>query len=276
MKKKIIAAATLLTSIALSAPMAAENLVELTQLLGTKTCPGCDLSNAGLYLANLRKADLREADLSGANLDRANLSRANLSGADLSGAVLFDANLSGANLSGANLMGANLSRANLAGANFTGANLAGANLGHAFLGNAILQDAVLEGAILRGTIALPRGILQPEDRYKLAIADVQLGDHRGAIANYEQALELNPEFAPAYLGRGISRLQLGDAPSAIADWQTARELFELQQNTQGYEISQELVAKTEEAIAESRRAAKRQRFMNAIGSIASMLLQFVL
>ena len=276
MKRRILATVTFLTSIALSAPVAAENLVELTQLLGTKTCPGCDLSNAGLYLANLRKADLSGADLSGANLDRANLSRANLSGADLSGAVLFDANLSGADLSGANLMGANLSRANLANANFTGANLAGANLGQAFLGNAILQDAVLEGANLRGTVALPRGILQPEDHYKLAVADVQLGDHRGAIANYEQALDLNPEFAPAYLGRGISRLQLGDAPSAIADWQKAGELFELQQNAQGYEISQELVTKTEEAIAESARAAKRQRFMNAIGSVASMLLQFVL
>ena len=36
------------------------------------------------------------------------------------------------------------------------------------------------------------------------------GDYRGAIAQYDQALARNPQYAQAYNGRGNAYLQLGD------------------------------------------------------------------
>lgn len=75
----------------------------IKQLLATKQCQNCDLSNK-----NLTKANLYKANLSGANLSGANLDGADLSGADLSGANLLGANLNGANLLGTNLAGATM------------------------------------------------------------------------------------------------------------------------------------------------------------------------
>ena len=78
MKFNPIVVITLVLGIIPPWPVIAENLEHTQQLLATKQCPSCDLSGAGLVLA-----DLAGANLQGANLARANLSRADLSGADL-------------------------------------------------------------------------------------------------------------------------------------------------------------------------------------------------
>jgi uncharacterized protein YjbI with pentapeptide repeats len=99
---------------------------------------GADLSDVGLFNADLDSANLIDANLSDASLRFAHLREANLSDANLSGADLYRANLSGANLGGgltenkrltepANLSGADLSSADLSGADLSGAtNLLGA------------------------------------------------------------------------------------------------------------------------------------------------------
>ncbi|HEY9729834.1 MAG TPA: pentapeptide repeat-containing protein, partial [Chroococcales cyanobacterium] len=56
---------------------------QLEQLLATKACPNCDLTDAQLTGAILQQADLRGAKLDGAKLDGANLTGANLSNAQL-------------------------------------------------------------------------------------------------------------------------------------------------------------------------------------------------
>ncbi|MDC0840399.1 pentapeptide repeat-containing protein, partial [Limnoraphis robusta] len=81
MKFPILTMITLSIAILPMAPVQASNLQEIRQLLSTKECPNCNLTNAGLVLA-----DLSGANLSGANLTGANLSRANLTGANLTGA----------------------------------------------------------------------------------------------------------------------------------------------------------------------------------------------
>lgn len=60
----------------------------LLQLKDTNSCPGCDLSNAGLNGANLRGANLSWAQLNDARLCLADLSGANLNDANLHNAYL--------------------------------------------------------------------------------------------------------------------------------------------------------------------------------------------
>ena len=43
------------------------------------------------------------------------------------------------------------------------------------------------------------------------------GEYAAAIADYEQALTLNPAYWPALAGRGTARVETGDAAGALAD-----------------------------------------------------------
>lgn len=114
-----------------------EALLNLTSVLNSDKCIGCDLSNV-----NLSSADLSGVDLTDAMLNNAILVDADLSGADLSGAQLQNADLSRANLKGANLSGADLTSAILINADLTDANLTLANLE-----NADTKDTNLKGSI---------------------------------------------------------------------------------------------------------------------------------
>jgi len=51
-----------------------------------------------------------------------------------------------------------------------------------------------------------------------------LGDNKGAIADYDQAIKLKPDYANAYNYRGNARTALGDKPGAIADYDQAIKL----------------------------------------------------
>ncbi|MCG9891774.1 MAG: tetratricopeptide repeat protein [Thermosynechococcaceae cyanobacterium MS004] len=51
-----------------------------------------------------------------------------------------------------------------------------------------------------------------------------LGDKQGAIADYDQAIRLNPKDAEAYNNRGVTRRALGDNQGAIADYEEAIRL----------------------------------------------------
>ncbi len=144
---------------------------DLQQLLETKECEYCDLSNADLSGVDLEGANLVGANLRNANLVGANLEAAYLLGAKLDGADLTDADFTGVNLTfgslpeatlvstdfeGANLQQANLEQANLTGADLTApcylhkANLRRANLTDANLGGANLKQTNLQQANLTG------------------------------------------------------------------------------------------------------------------------------
>jgi uncharacterized protein YjbI with pentapeptide repeats len=172
-------------------------------------------------------ANLAGADLTGANLAGANLSRANLSGADLRGA-----NLAGTSLFGANLVGARLD----------GANLAVADLRNSYLGGASLKDTVLTNALFQGAIGLPVQIGSAEQFYSWALEDERRKDYPAAIDNFTQALNRKPDFAHAYLGRGIVRLESGgEDNNGLTDIQQADRLFTAQNNQEGMKITKELI-----------------------------------
>ena len=88
----------------------------ITQLLTTNECEGCDLSGADLSNTNLRSAKLFGANLRNANLSWANLYRADLYFANLRYADLQNANLQDADLKHAEMQYANLRDADLTGA----------------------------------------------------------------------------------------------------------------------------------------------------------------
>ncbi|MDJ0555829.1 MAG: tetratricopeptide repeat protein [Microcoleaceae cyanobacterium MO_207.B10] len=53
--------------------------------------------------------------------------------------------------------------------------------------------------------------------YGRGLANFDLGNTEKAIADYTQAIEINPNYIDAYLGRGIARLAVGDFSGSIAD-----------------------------------------------------------
>ena len=54
----------------------------------------------------------------------------------------------------------------------------------------------------------------------------KLGDHKGAIADYNTAIQLKPNFAHAYYKRGEAKSKLGQLSEAKSDLQIAEKLAE--------------------------------------------------
>jgi tetratricopeptide (TPR) repeat protein len=50
------------------------------------------------------------------------------------------------------------------------------------------------------------------------------GDIKAALADFEKAIQLNPNFAPAYINRGIARTALNDLEAAEKDYSKAIRL----------------------------------------------------
>jgi tetratricopeptide (TPR) repeat protein len=49
----------------------------------------------------------------------------------------------------------------------------------------------------------------------------RLGDNQGAVADYNEAVRINPNFAEVYTHRGNARDDLGDSQGALADYDRA-------------------------------------------------------
>ncbi|BAY17076.1 hypothetical protein NIES21_29100 [Anabaenopsis circularis NIES-21] len=254
MKSPTLATIIFTATISLSSTAQAANSEHLRQLLATKQCQNCDLTGAGLVLA-----DLSGANLSGANLTGANLSRANLTGADLRGA----------NLAGAGLFGANLTEAK-----FNGANLAGADLRNTYLGNAEFTKAYLQGVNFQGAIGIPLQIATPEEFYAWGIAEGQKGNHQQAISYFNQAIAAKPEYAGAYLARGIAKYQLFDRQGAFEDAQIADKLFTNQQNGTGTQTAQAFIKELQTPYKENVTTGKAS-FFDFVSGLGSVLLQFL-
>ena len=249
----------ILTALSVSLPTQAENLSHLNQLLGTKQCFQCDLSNAGLVMANLSGANL-----AGTNLIQANLSQANLSGADLRGA-----NLAGASLYGANLVGANL----------TGANLTGTDLRNAYLTGANLTDVDLNTAYLQGAQGISAYAGTPQQFHRWGIQEAQRGNYQAAIAHYHRAINIDQEFAPAYLALGLTQYHLDRREQAKINGELAAKLFQKQKNRLGYQATQEFLQGIELVSQIEQQQAKNEQgagsFGKFVSGIGSLLFNFL-
>lgn len=56
------------------------------------------------------------------------------------------------------------------------------------------------------------------------LAKSELGDNKGAFADYDTAISINPQYALPYSNRGGLKFELGDHKAAIADYDTAIRL----------------------------------------------------
>jgi uncharacterized protein YjbI with pentapeptide repeats len=250
---KTLTAGLLLATLAPAA--LAENPDQLRQLLSTKKCAECELSNAGLVMGELSGADLR-----GANLVGANLSQARLVGADLRGANLTGASFNGADLTGANLSGANTNATDLRESVLSGANLNGVNL---------------QGAYLQGATGLAANAGNAADFTNWAYLEWQKNNYVGAINYFNQAIRLDPKMGQAYLGRSMARYRLQDDVGAVADANRAEYLFKAVGDTQNALAAQNIV----KGIELSRQPSKPSTggggsLTDVITGIGSVLLNF--
>lgn len=254
MKNTILATTAFLLSISLPVTAQTGNYEQIKQLLATNKCPNCNLRNAGLVMANLSEANLRGANLAGANLSRANLSGADLRGANLSGASLFGVNLTNAKLNGANLMGADLR--------------------NTYLMNVALTNANLQSTNFQGAVGIPAQIAKPEDFYAWGVAAAEKGNLKPAIDYFSQAIAIKPDYAGAYLSRGVASYQGLDRKSALEDAQIAAQLFKKQKNITGLQTARAFILELKTPYTENIDKGKPS-FTNFVGSLGSVLLQFL-
>jgi tetratricopeptide (TPR) repeat protein/S1-C subfamily serine protease len=77
----------------------------------------------------------------------------------------------------------------------------------------------------QGAIAIYNLILSKGKKawiyYNMGVAKSRLGDRKAAIAEYDIAIRINPQYANAYNNRGVAKSGLGDKKGAIADYDIA-------------------------------------------------------
>lgn len=61
-----------------------------------------------------------------------------------------------------------------------------------------------------------------------AIEEVKSGDRQAALADFNKAINLDPNFARAYSHRGRLKYDLGDKQGALVDLKKAAELYKQQ------------------------------------------------
>ena len=73
------------------------------------------------------------------------------------------------------------------------------------------------------------------DYYNRGVDKVESGDNQGAIADFNQAIKLNPDDAKAYYLRGAAKSKSGDYQAAINDLRQAAKLYQQQNKMEDYQ-----------------------------------------
>jgi tetratricopeptide (TPR) repeat protein len=88
----------------------------------------------------------------------------------------------------------------------------------------VIVTGSMEIAKTAGSIAQARPP-SPGNYFATGIQKYRQGDYQGALADFDRAINLNPNYALAYYGRGFLKAdKLQDTQSALADFDRAIEL----------------------------------------------------
>ena len=178
---------------------------DLIQLLESRQCRACQLSDVDLTHADLRDADLQRARLQRANLSQARLDGADLNGSDLSFTSFQGASLRGADLRNSRLMGTDLRRADLTGA--------------------FLDQNALDQSHWNGARGVSQGARSHARLHNAGVEAAQAGRWPVAEQLFNSAIEANPEAPLSWVARGLSRGEQGKDDLASRDFAYAGELF---------------------------------------------------
>jgi tetratricopeptide (TPR) repeat protein len=89
----------------------------------------------------------------------------------------------------------------------------------------VLGFVLLLGSLTVGCADQPTPVEPPSSKLtNAATRKLQLGDLKGALKDYDQAIAQNPQDADTLVNRGIAQAELGQNQAAIADYTKAIEL----------------------------------------------------
>ena len=192
-------------SLEISSTAIAADQQDLIQLLESRQCRDCQLSDV-----DLTHADLRDADLQGAQLQRANLSQARLDGADLSGSDLSFTSLQGATLRGSDLRNSRLIGTDLRRTDLTGA---------------LLDQKALDQTHWDGARGVNQGARSHSGLHNAGVDAALAGRWREAEQLFNAAIKADPEEPLSWVARGLSRGEQGKDDLASRDLAHAGQLF---------------------------------------------------
>lgn len=95
-----------------------------------------------------------------------------------------------------------------------------------------------------------------------------MGDYLHAIQDYSQALEINPDHAPAYYNRGLAYTLLEEMQNAVSDYQKAASIYCEQEDWKNYqEVLNNLqkIQTSSPEIKNQKSQVLRQRLLRLVG-----------
>jgi tetratricopeptide (TPR) repeat protein len=79
-------------------------------------------------------------------------------------------------------------------------------------------------SIVTVSLSFGQRLRNAEDYYSLGLMRARGGDLKGAIADFDKAIEIAPQFSAAYTARGSAKSQQGDFEGAMGDSTGTRKL----------------------------------------------------
>ncbi len=116
--------------------------------------------------------------------------------------------------------------------------------------NVVHCTAALEGGLFETPVERARGL------FKRGTAWIETGAYADAIADFDEALRLRPDYGEAFHNRGVAKWRAGDLDGALADFDESIALGQVEL-WRAYKVRGDLKAeldRLDEAIADYRRS----------------------